>query len=334
MATTPISTRIKPTQFSSIDKCVIPDPKNLPTTPATTTSSGTGTVATCATGVTCATGGTVATCATGVTCATGGSTTVSNYEDEDILRNQVTVLNDTMFNKQIEIDNKKQDIIDLNFKSDRLHSTTIPEKQTLDTKTQADYNKAVEYYNLLTTQYEKLQKELDDINKQVASSSNILSYNIDSISPILNAVHDTSILAQNAKYANIDVNIDLYNAIQKENIILQQYYKDLTDKMNMYDYNVEKKWENIEFYKTFNKYLFYIYYAVFFYIAAKLVVGYSDFSTLYKTAIIILLFVFPLYITAFEFYIKDQLYYAYCVVMSKPYKKLTITNVPYDYYFY
>ena len=190
-----------------------------------------------------------------------------------------------------------------------------------------DYNNKVDEYNSLVDDLAELKKDV----KIATDISNEMDNELDNI---LDVTSYTSKVAQKLKYTNIGANIDLYNAIQKENIILQQYSKDLQDKLYTYDNRVENKWENIAFYKTFNKYLFYVYYGLLLYIAATLFAGYGDIGTLYKIAILFVLVVFPLYITQLEFYIKDQIYYLYCLVLSKPYKKPTIKDVPYDYYFY
>lgn len=190
-----------------------------------------------------------------------------------------------------------------------------------------EYNRNVDKYNSLIDQ-------LAELNTNAKIATDVSDEMGNDLVNILDVTSYTSNVAQKLKYINIGANIDLYNAIQKENIILQQYSKDLQDKLYIYDYRVENKWENIAFYKTFNKNLFYVYYGLLLYIAATLFAGYSDIGSLYKIAILFVLVMFPLYVTQIEFYIKDQIYYVYCLVLSKPYKKPTIKDVPYDYYFY
>jgi len=255
------------------------------------------------------------------------------YTSEDELKYQIFLLDSEIndYEAKIKTAQDEKAIFDASYNS---ASTQKQQKekdedvllQSINDK-EKEYNRNVDNYNVLIDQLAELKTDAkiatdvsDEMGNELANILDVTSY--------------TSNVAQKLKYMNIGANIDLYNAIQKENIILQQYSKDLQDKLYIYDYRVENKWENIAFYKTFNKNLFYVYYGLLLYIAATLFAGYGDIGSLYKIAILFVLVMFPLYITQIEFYIKDQIYYVYCLVLSKPYKKRTIKDVPYDYYFY
>lgn len=115
----------------------------------------------------------------------------------------------------------------------------------------------------------------------------------------------------------------LYELIQKENIVLNQYHNDLVDKLYTYERGYNFNSMNVEFYKHINTYMLYTY------ILLVLICSYYMYyalpwETRYKAILFVMFMLYPFFIQNVEIYIYDNIMYLYSLIFALPYKPLTL----------
>jgi len=114
----------------------------------------------------------------------------------------------------------------------------------------------------------------------------------------------------------------LFHLIQKENLLLQQYYHDLEEKLITYDRKYEFGSNNVELLQLTNKVLFYFYLICLFVLCYYLYL-YLGWDNKIKIFILVLFVLYPFFIYRFEYFFWDNFVYAYCLLFSIPYKSPT-----------
>jgi hypothetical protein len=136
---------------------------------------------------------------------------------------------------------------------------------------------------------------------------------------------DETIIVENTNTLNNDKRINkmkkenLFKMINAENLKLQMYYNDLTEKLVGYDRKNDFESENAEFYKKVYFYVFYLYYIVvvvfFFFLASK-----TNIDIKWKILVLIICLLYPLFIYRIQYSIYDNLVYLKSIVFATPYK--------------
>ena len=115
----------------------------------------------------------------------------------------------------------------------------------------------------------------------------------------------------------------LYELIQGENIVLNQYYNDLADKLHTYDRGYEFNSVNVEFYEKINNYMFYLY-LILVLICSYYMYYLLSWETRYKAVVFGLFMLYPFFIKNVEIYIYDKIMYVYSLIFALPYRQLKL----------
>jgi hypothetical protein len=138
----------------------------------------------------------------------------------------------------------------------------------------------------------------------------------------LNEVDKKIEVFHRSKVSNVAEKEKLFHLIQKENLLLQQYYHDLEEKLITYDRKYEFGSGNVELLQLINKALFYFYLICLFVLCYYLYIHLA-WDTKVKIFIVGLFVLYPFFIYRFEYFFWDNFVYTYCLLFSIPYKRPT-----------
>ena len=231
-------------------------------------------------------------------------------------RNSVNTENNTIINK-------------IQTKLNEYNNIKIPNAYKDQTSAQSYKLSQENNYNTALNEYNNVLKDVTDFrDNQVVILDKINNYTVLDKNEktagkiALNEVDKKIDTLYRSKNANVEEKERLFHLIQKENIQLKQYHRDLEEKLTTYDRKYEFGSENVELFQLINKILFYFYLICLFVLCYYLYI-YLAWDKKIKIFIIGLFVLYPFFIYRFEYYFWDIFVYAYCLFFSIPYKPPT-----------
>lgn len=108
-------------------------------------------------------------------------------------------------------------------------------------------------------------------------------------------------------------------SIKNENDMLRREIKRTTDSYSTDDQRVKYETESLDTVYIVNTYMYIFYYALLLYLAILLYFYIKNVNKWYKILLVIVLFLFPLYISNLELLVFDWILYIYNVIMGNVY---------------